>query len=310
MFHNKNQTMNAPIVEVIICTHNRANQLMQALHALAVQTMPQERFGIFVVDDASTDNTLAVCQKMEYILPNLRYVGAPRHIGLSSARKLGIEATSAPFLLFTDDDCIPRPDWVEQMVAALHREPIVSGAIVSPHHNFWQLCHNIAQFHPFLISRPSRYTTFIAGANMGFTRQVLKFLQGFETGRIVAEDMELMLRAASSGMKAYFTPRAVVQHNPERTRLSGIILYAAKHAATTILLRRKYKFLLRTPRLLLSPTALLFYSPGIALLTTIRIFMTDPVLLKKYALTAPVIFATKVAWCIGARRGLLSNKES
>lgn len=301
--------MNTPIVEIIICTRNRAQQLRNTLLSLAAQTMPHEQYGILVVDDASTDNTPELCRNMMQVLPNMRYVASPIHIGLSRARNTGLEGTSAPFLLFTDDDCIPFPDWVQEMLSALHNNSIVSGSIESPDKNIWQLTHNISQFHPFLRSMPARITLFIAGANMGFTRQILQLFQGFKSELNPAEDMEFVLRSASMGVKVYFAPRAIVRHEPVRTSFRDIITYAAEHASTTILLRQEYRFLLNCPSMILSPSMLFFCSPIIALLLTIRIFLSDPELRKRFIYTAPFIFLTKIAWCFGAARGLLLSKE-
>jgi GT2 family glycosyltransferase len=296
--------------EVIICTYNRAECLARLLSALGEQTAPSSSYGILVVDDGSTDGTESLCRKIAQAIPNLRYERAQRNQGLAKSRNLGIAMSKAPLLAFIDDDCIPARDWVERMVEALDKHPIVAGAIESPTEDFWKLCHNIGQFHPFLNSKKARKTRFIAGANMGFQRRTLEAIRGFEPERRMAEDMECVLRAGRAGIDVAFRPEAVVRHDPPRTGCREILAYAAHHAQTTIHLRRDYREELELPALALSPAFLLFFSPIIAVLTTCRIFFSDPVLLRRHPETFPVVCALKLAWCLGACRGLLSRKES
>jgi len=302
--------MTSSRIDVIICTHNRAEHLSKLLAALAKQTIPFTSFGIFVMDDGSTDNTEALCRSMAQTIPNLKYEHARRNQGIAKTRNLGIASSQAPLLLFTDDDCIPRQDWVERMAAALDKNPIVAGAIETPTDNFWKLCHNIAQFHPFLASKKTRETRFIAGANMGYQRRTLELLKGFESERRMAEDMEFILRACRAGFSISFRSDAVVRHDPPRTGCREILLYALHHAQTTIHLRRTYRNELGIPAFVLSPAFLLLFSPVIAILTTCRIFFSDPVLLRRHPATIPVICALKLAWCIGAFRGLRSRKKT
>jgi glycosyltransferase involved in cell wall biosynthesis len=296
-------------IDVIICTYNRAECLPRLLDALGKQTAPHSSFEILVVDDGSTDGTENLCRDFAQIMPNLRYERARRNQGLARSRNLGIAVSRAPLLAFIDDDCIPARDWVERMIAALDKHLIVAGAIESPTEDFWKLCHNIAQFHPFLSSRRARKSRFIAGANMGFHRRVLESIGGFEPERMMAEDMECILRAGRAGIDVAFRPEAVVRHDPPRTGLREILHYAAKHARTTVHLRRHYRTELGIPSLVLSPAFLLFFSPVIAILTTCKIFFTDPILLRRHPETFPVVCALKLAWCVGACQGLLARKE-
>ena len=297
-------------IDVIICTYNRAEYLPRLLTALGKQTAPSSSFGIPVVDDGSTDGTERLCRDIAQTIPNLQYERARRNQGLAKSRNLGIKISKAPLLAFIDDDCIPAREWVERMIAVLDRHPIVAGAIESPTEDFWKLCHNIGQFHPFLSSRKARKTRFIAGANMGFQRRVLESIGGFEAERMMAEDMECVLRAGRAGIDVAFRPEVVVRHDPPRTGFREILRYAAHHAQTTIHLRRDYRTELGIPAVTLSPTFLMVFSPLIAVLTTSKIFFTDPVLLRRHPAAFPVVCALKLAWCVGACRGLLARKES
>lgn len=296
------------LASVIICTYNRAWLLKRALHALAGQTLSAEHFEVIVIDDGSQDETAEVCRKMLPGLSNLRYVSSGRNIGFSGARNRGIDVSIGDCLLFTDDDCIPAVDWVERLTAALGRVEIAAGTVASSTDNYFTLSHNIAQFHAFMPGQKAGPSEFVAGANMGFRRSVLKQLKGFETHIKYAADMDFILRARSKGYHPFFVPEAVVIHGPDRTTFKGVLKYSADHAAVTIFIRNRYRSMLRTPFILRSPALLLLTAPLIALKVTAGIYMSNPQIAGRFR-TALMVYLLKLAWCWGAARGLQNNRK-
>lgn len=296
-------------ISIIICTYNRAPLLKRCLQSLACQTVKSEQFEIIVVDDGSKDDTPKVCERMLREMPMMRYVSTGTNTGLGSASNRGIGLARGECLLFTDDDCIPQKDWIKHMSATLTREHIVAGAVASPVSNYVKLCHNIAEFHPFMPGRKAGPVEFIAGANMGFRRSVLEELSGFQESHRAAPDMQFILRARLKGYRIYFEPGAVVLHDHSRTTLGSIFKYSLQHAAITILLRNQYRSLLRTPFVLRSPVLILAASPFIALKVTKDIYIQNLRLIKHFW-TLPIVFALKLAWCWGAARGLHKHNST
>jgi GT2 family glycosyltransferase len=139
---------------------------------------------------------------------------------------------------------------------------------------------------------------FIAGANMGIQAGRADEIGVFNTGTIIP-DMEYILRARQKGFTITYAPEAVVTHDPQRVTLGSVLAYAAGHAAETILLRHRFRELLRT---------LLLAAPVIALKTTAGIYLGNRKLLRCFH-TIPLVYLIKLAWCWGAARGLLSEKR-
>lgn len=291
-------------ISVIICTYNRAYFLKRALHSLAKQTVTPKQFEVIVVDDGSGDETAKVCNAMRCELPNLKYVSTDTNVGSALACNLGIDMATGNHILFMDDDCIAAENWVERLSVVLNQESIVAGAVASPTSNYFKLCHNIAQFHAFMPGQNDGPVEFLAGANMAFRHSVLKELNGFQKNRKYAPDWEIVLRARMKGYCPFFVSDAVVIHDPpDRTTLISILKYSAEHASETIILRNKYRFLLRTPFFLRSPTFILVAAPLMALKATAGIYLHN-LALAKFFWTAPVLYAIKLAWCWGAAIGL------
>jgi len=293
---------------VIVCTHNRWRSLKTTLQSLASQTLGAETFEVVVVDDGSDDATLEACDAMRRRMKNLVVVSTGKKKGSSSARNVGMDHSRGEYVLFTDDDCIADKAWVECMTSALRHHSIVAGAIESPRDSVARLCHNIAEFHPFMPGRKSGYIEYIAGANMGFQRWLLEEIGGFEEGRKMASDMELIIRARMAGHRAFFEPRARVTHNPDRLHMKRIFRYSSRHARTTIVLRNRYQGVLRTPIILKSPVLLILSAPLIAFKVVTEIYLRNGTLMPLFW-TAPVVYGLKLAWCWGAFQGLRAMKK-
>ena len=79
---------------------------------------PGRTWEVIVVDNNSKDHTKAVVEEAQRAWPLLRYEfeGAQ---GLSHARNHGIACARGDVILFTDDDVLPEPDWLETTLAGL-----------------------------------------------------------------------------------------------------------------------------------------------------------------------------------------------
>ena len=77
------------------------------------------RAEIIVVDDASTDNTREVCER----LTGIRYLRLPENRGLAQARNAGILASSAELVAFLDDDDLRLPGSLDAQREQLDAAP-------------------------------------------------------------------------------------------------------------------------------------------------------------------------------------------
>ncbi len=200
------------------------------------------------------------------------------------------------------------PRWVTAMVGALQTAPIAAGCVTSSRSNWLILGHNLAQFHPFFPGRSSGSVDFIAGANMGFRREIFRNLCPFRDDCLIP-DMEFILRARQKKYPIIFAPEAVVIHAPARSSLRKVLHYGAAHAFHSIRLRLKYQQLLQTPLFLKVPVLLFSMAPMIAGMKTAQIYLSNRQL-KPFLPLAPLVFLIKLAWCWGAAQGLSTSVRS
>lgn len=295
-------------LSVIVVTWNRAQMLERLFRALGAQTLPLADWDLLVVLDACTDESAHVCEEAAVVLPNLRVITQPDRRGQVHGLNAAFRVAEGEVLAFTDDDCIPEPDWLQHMSEALSEHALVSGAIRSPERPYWLFCHNIAQCHAFFPERQGTPTIFAAGTNFGCRRSWLASMDGFDVSatKSFAPDMAITLKAMQQGQFAHFAPRAIVCHAPDRTTFLSVMRYAAKHSRQTILLRGTFANVLRTPCVLRSPVLLALASPVIALQVTLHIYLRNPALRRRLD-TLPAVLLIKFAWCYGAVMGLLGR---
>jgi len=99
-------------LSVILCTYNRAGFLEKSLEGLARQTVSKKDFEVIIVDDGSQDNTTAVVEAFNGILP-IQYL-YQENKGLAFAKNRGIEKAQGDILVFLDDDDQASPSFLEE----------------------------------------------------------------------------------------------------------------------------------------------------------------------------------------------------
>ena len=106
---------------IVVPTYNRAARIGYCLEALRKQDCSVE-FEVIVVNDGSTDDTLQILKQYQGVR-----VISQANAGPAAARNRGVQEASGEFVLFTDDDCEPVPNWLEEMLKPFD-DPEVVGA--------------------------------------------------------------------------------------------------------------------------------------------------------------------------------------
>jgi glycosyltransferase involved in cell wall biosynthesis len=117
-------------VSVIISTYNQPAWLEKVLWGYEIQTYSD--FDIVIADDGSTDSTRQLIEKFKQ-QSHLRINHVwQEDVGHRKCKILNkaILATEAEYLIFTDGDCIPRRDFVENHISHAKPGDYLSGGIV------------------------------------------------------------------------------------------------------------------------------------------------------------------------------------
>jgi glucosyl-dolichyl phosphate glucuronosyltransferase len=228
----------ATSLTIAVPTHNRATTLAATLESVAAQHLPADLDAdCVVIDNASTDDTADVVERIGTNAPiRFRRVVEPR-LGSSFARNRAFDESSAEFILFIDDDAIAQPDWVAQILETMVARELdaVCGMVVPqwlqepPEWLGPRLWVKLAVHDRRTIENSAPQDTEnlanYFSANMGIRRTAVERFGRFREdlgvvggNPISGEDTELYSRIIAGGGRMGFAPRAIVHHMipPER----------------------------------------------------------------------------------------------
>ena len=109
--------MSAPAVSVVIPAYNAAPYIARCLAGLAAQE-DAPPFEVLLVDNNSTDDTVAIAERHAAEHPWLRVLRESKQSAYA-ARNRGMAEAQGDTLVFTDPDCVPRPDWLARLTAQI-----------------------------------------------------------------------------------------------------------------------------------------------------------------------------------------------
>ena len=117
-----NNTMNTatPVITVVIPAYNAESYVAETLQSLGSQT--NKSFEVIVVDDHSTDNTVAVASKVLNLIGLVGMVVVrPEGMskGVSNCRNYGIQIASGDWISFLDSDDIFYPKKIEETIGSI-----------------------------------------------------------------------------------------------------------------------------------------------------------------------------------------------
>ncbi|WP_458098371.1 glycosyltransferase [Roseomonas sp. WA12] len=127
-YQESSSEQKAPLVSIVISTYNRARTLRRALSSLRFLRYPN--FEVIVVNGPSTDNTSEVIEEFRQ---NISVLSTEQQ-NLSLSRNIGIANSSGEIIAFMDDDAIPEPDWLDELVKPFENNVVVAaGGFIRDH---------------------------------------------------------------------------------------------------------------------------------------------------------------------------------
>lgn len=227
----------APLISVVVATHNRPELLRPCLSSLLRMQYP--RFEVIVVDNAPADDTTERLVREEFG-PAVRYVREPT-AGLARAHNRGLAAAQGRIAAFTDDDTLVDPSWLSALAETFAQDreiACVTGLIVPAelrtaaqlaleHHGGYAKGYTLRAWSlragsddplfPFTAGR------FGSGTNMAFRVDRLRALGGFDpatgTGTPAhgGDDLLAFFRILATGRTLAYQPDAIVWHHHHRS---------------------------------------------------------------------------------------------
>lgn len=208
------------MVSIIVPGYNAQEYLSIALPAILRSDYSD--FELIVVDDKSTDQSLAIADKYAH-----RVIKNPYRMGPGQARNRGAKESRGSLLIFLDADVKIEPDTVSALVDVLLLDPEIAAVFGSyntcpPEKNFLSQYKNL-HHHYVHQNGKSDAGTFWSGCG-AIRKEIFLALGGFniEFSSPSIEDVELGYRIKESGQKILLAKEIQVTHL-KRWDLIGLI---------------------------------------------------------------------------------------
>jgi succinoglycan biosynthesis protein ExoO len=243
-----------PCVSVITANYNGARHLAAAVRS--VLDLSLANLELIVVDDASTDDSLAVIAKAAAGDPRVRVLRQRRNAGPGAARNRALAAARGRWIAVFDADDLMAPDRLERMVdtaAACWAEIVVDNLIVfddageAPWRTF-------LTGHAYAEPRWITLADYIGSARMYSNRPGLGYLKPLICARIlqqtgiryredlrIGEDYDLILRLLAEGARMRLDPTPLyryrrhassISHTMQREHIEAMLAADADFART------------------------------------------------------------------------------
>ena len=215
-------------VSVIINSCDRCDHLRKLLNALCNQTYGN--FEVIVVVGPTTDHTIEMLNsefKRSVIVESCPVYN------LAVSRNIGLQAAKGDVVAYIDDDAIPCPAWLEQIIDVYNTQQVssVGGQVLSvvPWHSQVQFSRGVVTAFAYQrdVLSESEYNslnhdiwrTRLMGTNMTFRRKDIIEIGGFdEEYEYLFDDTDICVRLWHSGRKVFFIDGATVYHLPANSR--------------------------------------------------------------------------------------------
>ncbi|MEC4894176.1 MAG: glycosyltransferase [Oscillatoria sp. PMC 1051.18] len=213
------KTMNnqqQPFFSIVIPTYNRPERLNNCLESMTKLKYPRDRFEIIIVDDGSQMSLEPVvspfCSYLEITL--LKQANA----GPASARNTGAKQAKGEYLAFTDDDCMPAPDWLNKLASRFVAQPdyLIGGRTINAlSTNLYSAAsQQLIDYLYGYYNHSSEKAQFFASNNIAVPTEIFHKIGGFDTcfPLAAAEDREFCDRWLQSGYRMIYAAEVCIYH--------------------------------------------------------------------------------------------------
>ncbi|AFZ34044.1 glycosyl transferase family 2 [Stanieria cyanosphaera PCC 7437] len=215
-----NEAKYFPSISVIVPIYNGETDLPQLIECILKQTYPKQLSEYLLVDNNSSDRTPIILKEVQQTVSetgiNLRHLTEKEIQSSYAARNLGIRQAKGEILVFTDADCRPQPNWLEQIVQPFNNSQIgiIVGEVVA-------LCGNTllekyadrnqVMSQKFLLQHP--FYPYGQTANIAIRKEAFVKVGLFRPHLTTGGDADICWRIQKeTSWQLAYAPTAIIEH--------------------------------------------------------------------------------------------------
>ena len=268
-------------VSIVIPHWNNVDVLSECLESILNTDF--ENFETIVVDNASTDNSVASVRSN---YPNVKLIENDKNYGYAGGCNIGAEAASGDFLIFLNNDTVQEKDWISNLIRTINSDDKI--AAVQPkilnyydrnvfdyaggsggHMDIYCFPFARGRIFSFQENDEGQYNNkekcfWSSGTCFMVRRELFQKSGGFDESFFAhMEEIDLCWRLYAMGFEVWVEPDSVVYHKNALTLpMYSHKKYYLNHRNSLLMLLGNYSikniFLIGIPRLILEKIACLY----------------------------------------------------
>jgi len=227
-----------PFISIIIPVKNFERTIEKTFDYLLKVDYPRDCWEWVIADGGSNDKTIEIIKNWQKKYPFIKLVEVPNCPSPGFARNKALEVVKGEFLFFTDADCAPDRNWINEMLKHFLRDPkiaAVGGEVytlkVDPDNLVEAWCQHFRfnmvaprygfikeGYYPEFPKDPlpsdigGHKGYFFGTCNVAYRKKAMEDIGVRFWERPTGEDMNLSYECRRNGYKFYFAPLAKVDH--------------------------------------------------------------------------------------------------
>jgi len=207
-----------PRISVAVSTFRRPQGLARLLESLRPQIEGHRGRELVAINDGSHDARYA--EAVARFADIVSYHPLPQNVGIARARNECAARARGDYIVYTDDDCVPPPFWLDWLEARLDANPELDVVVGTTLPNlpkrprFFERVNGHYELIPQPVPQPD--APLFVTANVAIRRTLFEKLGGFGFGPDfpgAGEDTELACRLASAGSRTVVDYNWYVRHD-------------------------------------------------------------------------------------------------
>lgn len=227
-----------PFISIIIPVKNFERTIAKTFEHLLNVDYPHNSWEWVIADGGSTDMTIEIIKDWQVRYPFIKLVEIPNCPSPGFARNRALEVAKGEFLFFTDADCAPDKDWINEMLKHFEQDPKIAAVggevytlkvdpdnlveawcqhfrfnMVSPRYGFIPEGY-FPEFpkDPYPSDIAGHKAYFFGTCNVAYRKSAMQEVGARFWDLPTGEDMDMSFQHRIKGFKFYFAPKVKVDH--------------------------------------------------------------------------------------------------
>jgi len=237
----------AASASIIIPVFNQVEFTSRCLETLYANTPLDRVHEVIVVDNGSSDGTVAFLEETRKRYPKLKVLTNRENLLFARACNQGADIAGGDVLVFLNNDTEPRPGWFDRAMERLERDDSI-GAVgvkllypdgtvqhcgiqffrnVHPSYTVWPLHRHLhASADDPRVNVPGDADA-VTGACLFIRTRLFRRIGGFEEGYgMYFEDTDLCFKVRRAGKRVFYEPASVVIHHEGKSSPTRDVVHA------------------------------------------------------------------------------------